>query len=544
MHPEANPYIDQRLREMIPVECARLQESAEVSLTKLQTDSTMTPLVSDHGYQAWHVDRVAADGSIIEMIEYSSYNMQDKCKAPQEGRHGNNPFGIDEDWSTYESRKTQQIEFLADKLAQGDDLCYLQEIDFLAWSLPLAFNDEGCTERLRDLFTRKILCQGFAFQIQENSDCQALAILYRESKFTLDTADGPATSGVFYHKKQKRFRGMKTKLLMRNQNDSLTPVVATNVHFIHDYPYYPQEIEAYQKELEAQGVLGLMAGDTNNVSNESLGSLAFGDWEQATCFHKNKAGNLTIARNPEKGIMQSVDKTMPVAAAKESLQIKLLARSEELEQIDLLLQPETRFRMLPVASHRCERTSVTRIGERLRRGREIVDELAVSYQHEENIDRKVELLLEFENAVALKRPRLPEQSDQLIFGSFQRLQQRLAVDKKFKIDYSSIEMRYFKKLYAYRMVIRYHTRHTLVRAWHSVFPGIQRFDEGALEAFAMRLRYTALRDANPDYEEEEPPALLAEQKAAINTNPKFKEIYDSYYQEKEKASEVAAACKI
>lgn len=361
------------------------------------------PVLSDHAYQSMNFQALNPIHGIKEIdLNVGSWNLQDKCKSKSNGRaYANNPYNVDESDDAYYDRKRKQIEKIANKIEQGEDIIFLQECDFLLFPdshpLKLAFKtmlqSHDC-----DFVLTTIPTDGLSQQ--------PLATIYNKKKLSLDNSN---SKGVFPTKPAKppnarpqQYRGFETVFTLKDHPS--TKVVATNVHLVYGEEY-KSEIEQYQKQKEKEGVLCVIGGDTNNVQNLNLNT-ALGDWNIPTNFHREGESLTTIHEVliDGKPAIKAYDRFFANPPRDCYIKATTSALSERVD----IKNGEAQFRCLE-ENERHE--SISLVGERWRRGVDIINELSERYNalpRHDQAQQKTLILFEMMEVSKIKRVNVRE----------------------------------------------------------------------------------------------------------------------------------------
>jgi hypothetical protein len=341
---------------------------------------TTLPVLSDHAYQSRSFRAVNPKNNIQTELTIGSWNIQDKCRSKQTqgGFYANNPYDIDEDPISFDIRKRAQMQKIVENIKQpgGDDVIFLQEIDFLT---------DKTHKKLKNELIDILKQNGYQLILSDipttmGYSQQPLAILYNKTKLkpvrgsNKGVFPSPATAqGI------QKYRGFETSFTL--YNNPSTTIAVTNLHLLYAHDY-KSEIEDYQIEKQREGVFSIMGGDTNNIQGLNLNS-ALVNWHRAT--------NISSDPNTNQLTTKHTDPTLPSNARYQKaydcffgvpptgcyLESQLTSRSEEVH-ID---QKTKQAIFTPI--HASERPiSISRVGERWRRGKHIIKELEAKYQQQ------------------------------------------------------------------------------------------------------------------------------------------------------------------
>lgn len=243
---------------------------------------------SDHAYQSIHIDVMDPKRhASIYSVSTGTWNLQDRCHSKESHvskAFHNNPFDYDEPPDFFFARKMAQITRLEEKIREGgDDIVFLQEIDFLIIS-------SRQNQVLYNEFCVMLARHGYNFVLTARPQPgmpsqQPLATIYNARRLELLIDAGCASRGVFetHANSKAQFRGMETTFRILDAGPLFNKMlVATNLHLRFDVDYRAY-IDAYQRYMQAKDVLHVMGGDTNNVQNERIIN-AIGDQSFATNF--------------------------------------------------------------------------------------------------------------------------------------------------------------------------------------------------------------------------------------------------------------------
>lgn len=360
------------------------------------------PVLSDHAYQSRSFVALTDKGSLIPELSLNigSWNIQDQCRsqATQGGLYANNPYNLDENFIGFANRKLKQIKKILEMIQfpnDRDDIILLQEIDFLT--------NRNCSH-LKDNFEERLKNYGYELILSDRSNKssghtqQPMAIIYNKHKLTLVSG---SQKGVFPSPPDargiKKYRGFEATF--RFKNPQSTEITITNLHLLYGHDYRT-EIETYQKDKEQQGRFSIMGGDTNNVQNVQLNT-ALGHWNRATNFACDPiTGELTtLHHNPNNlntTVHKSYDCFFGVPPSGCYLKSQLTQRSE------YVCIEEKKALFALVAEKDC-RMSRSRVGERWRRGKDIVHELEQQYLQSNTSAEKDQILEKLDSVVQLKK---------------------------------------------------------------------------------------------------------------------------------------------
>jgi hypothetical protein len=344
------------------------------------------PALSDHAYQSTTFQNINPGNDQVQTeLNIGSWNLQDICRSKAtQGSHANNPWDADEDRPNYEARKRKQIEKIEAKIKKGgDDIVFLQEIDFLLGT---------ANKQLQNEFKTMLQRNGFELALSQKPgdpkfSQQPMATIYNAQKLQLQTAKGvlpapPDARGV------QKYRGYKTTFRLKEA--PFSTIVATNLHLLYGHNY-KSEIEDHQKKQERTGVLSIMGGDTNNVQNENINT-ALGNWHIPTNISRDhNTGQLTTSHtdpvNPASSKQKAYDRFFGVPSAGCYLRAQATLRSEHV----FIKNGEAKFRPFK-DDEKFRRVSISRIGERWRRGKDIIHELEHKYSTTQNTIQQNKLL--------------------------------------------------------------------------------------------------------------------------------------------------------
>lgn len=358
---------------------------------------TKIPALSDHAYQSTTFQTInPATDQIQTQLNVGSWNLQDMCRSQAtQGNHANNPWDADEDRPNFEARKRKQIEKIEAKIKNGgDDIVFLQEIDFLLGA---------ANKRLQNEFKAMLLRNGYELALSQkpgdpNFSQQPMATIYNAQKLQLQNTKGvlpapPDARGI------RKYRGYETTFSLKTA--PFTPIVATNLHLLYGHDY-KSEIEDYQKKQERTGVFSIMGGDTNNVQNENLNT-ALGNWHNPTNVSRDhNTGQLTTShrdpQNPASSKQKAYDRFFGVPSSGCYLRAQASLRSEHV----FIKNGEAKFRPIN-DNEQFRRVSISRVGERWRRGNDIIHELEQKYFTAPNIIQQNKLLKEMHQVIQWKK---------------------------------------------------------------------------------------------------------------------------------------------
>ncbi|KTD52843.1 hypothetical protein [Legionella quateirensis] len=357
--------------------------------------SDFIPVLSDHAYQSTEFLSInPEDNSVQIKLHVGTWNIQDKCfsKANHVTQaYANNPYDADETQANYAMRKRAQFNKIEANIANGgDDIVFLQEVDFLFGKQNLELKNE---------FQQMLKRHGYELVFTQrpsdpNHTQQPMAMIYNRNKLQLDSSKGVFPAPPDAHGKQK-YRGYETTFTLKDGSNR--KVVATNLHLLYGHDY-KNEIEDYQRTMEQKGVLSIMGGDTNNVQNSNLNT-ALGDWSVSTNIARDPQTNqLTTAHSdpgkPGQRIQKAYDRFFGVPSAGNYLKTQPTQRSEQVvlnSSGEAEFKPFTKF---PV--------SLSRVNERWRRGKDIIAELEHVYNKTSNASRRQDLLYEMSEVIHFK----------------------------------------------------------------------------------------------------------------------------------------------
>lgn len=350
------------------------------------------PVLSDHAYQSTRFQSIdPRTGKPVLELNVGSWNLQDKCFSKENHvnkLYANNPYDADETQDNFEIRKRAQIGVIEQKISNGgDDLIFLQEIDCLL----------GPNKALRSELKTMLQRHNYALELTHNLSSsqytqQPMAIIYNAAKLRLQSSQGvfPAPP---VHGKQK-FRGYETTFALKD--GTRRQIIATNLHLLYGHDY-KTEIEDYQKAKEVQGVLTIMGGDTNNIQNANLNT-ALGDWHTPTNFSMDAATQrLTTRHDNATGSTteKAYDRFFVVPPAGCYIKATPTERSEQ-----VTINPTGDAEFSPITQFK---TSTSRVGERWRRGKDIIKELETEFNSVTSTKDKYKLLKEMHSVVELKK---------------------------------------------------------------------------------------------------------------------------------------------
>ncbi|MBL7481349.1 hypothetical protein [Legionella bononiensis] len=357
--------------------------------------SDFIPVLSDHAYQSTEFLSInPEDNSVQIQLSVGTWNIQDKCfsKANHVTQaYANNPYDADETQANYEVRKRAQFNKIEANISNGgDDIVFLQEVDFLFGKQNLGLKNE---------FQQMLKRHGYELVFTQrpsdpNRTQQPMAMIYNTNKLRLNSSQGVFPAPPDANGKQK-YRGYETTFTLKDGSNR--KVVATNLHLLYGHDY-KNEIEEYQRTMEQRGVLSVMGGDTNNVQNSNLNT-ALGDWSASTNISRDPQTNqLTTAHSdpgkPGQRIQKAYDRFFGVPSAGNYLKTQPTQRSEQVvlnSTGEAEFKPFTKF---PV--------SLSRVNERWRRGKDIIAELELVYSKTRTLPERHELLQEMSDVIQFK----------------------------------------------------------------------------------------------------------------------------------------------
>ena len=240
---------------------------------------TTIPVLSDHAYQSRRVEVMVTQDE-KKVLSVGSWNLLDQGYAakPPSG-FSNNPYNVNESFETYAKRKRNQIEKI---IASGDDLIFLQEIDFLT---------RRDTQRLKEELLQTLRNSGYECCLTQKpknpqESQKPMAILYKKSRLTPTKLTLSKTLLAQATAKQKAiYRGAQTVFRLTGNNFLIT---ATNLHLLYGRDYRQEIMDTLSTH---QSHLHIMAGDTNTTMLNHLSPLPV---TYATNFSHNKTtGELT-----------------------------------------------------------------------------------------------------------------------------------------------------------------------------------------------------------------------------------------------------------
>ena len=332
---------------------------------------------SDHAYQSMNIQVMQPKApQPVYSICVGTWNTQDRCVSKAKHKKGfhNNPFDHDElDDSAYVARKEAQIRKIEEKIRNnGDDIVFLQEIDFLTTGGNL---NRHLQQQFRDMLVRN----GFDMVITTiplpgAPSQQRMATIYNQNKLRLIDIPPNAPRGVLpsvITSTFTQYRGFETSFTIVDGGPSHgKTLVATNLHLKYEVDYR-DAIEAYQKEMERKNVLHIMGGDTNNIQNSNL-STALGNWTFATNFSDTDGPAPALTVEHSKGKKKAYDRFFIVPPQEQYVTAQTVSQRSELIEID-----ETG--MVQFKPNTDTHLSQSRIGERWRRGVDILKELETRF---------------------------------------------------------------------------------------------------------------------------------------------------------------------
>jgi hypothetical protein len=292
---------------------------------------------SDHAYQSIIIDVMDPQNHApIYAISTGTWNLQDCChskaKHKSQAFH-NNPFDYDEPEDTFYKRKIAQILKLEIKIRAGDDIIFLQEVDFLT-SAGIARNP-GIFEFFCDMLRRNdyALVIGQSRPPRDVRFQQPLATIYNRKRLALLQYDTDHDFRSVFKSDKYQFRGMETafRILDLGPLHGKT-LMATNLHLKFGVDYR-KDIEDYQQYMEGLDVLHVMGGDTNNVQNQGIIN-AIGDQSFATNFTSTEETppRLTIAHPT--GVNKAYDNFFIVPFNQYYITAKFCPQRSEIVEID------------------------------------------------------------------------------------------------------------------------------------------------------------------------------------------------------------------
>lgn len=352
----------------------------------MQKKNDRIPVLSDHAYQSIQFQVIDPKTTTEKTtLCVGSWNLLNKGHSKQsnfnfkkdpEKAYTNNPYNIDESEYNYIKRKQQEIKLIEEKIQAGDDIVFLQEIDFLlTWPKDTSPTIMG----LKKEFELMLSKHGYGLILTTPPQQQPLATIYNKNKLDLDSEDRVFLS------KTKQYRGYESTFTLKSTGQK---VVATNLHLLYGEDYKKQ-IEDYQKDKEAEDVFCIMGGDTNNVQDLNLNT-GLSKKTAATNFSMDEdniengkeekvddKNKLTLAHkdpdNPEKLHVKSYDQFFVVPPKAHYVRATPTDRCTEV----ILENDAAKFIPL-TAEHR--RSKTTRVGERWRRNIHIIQELENRYK--------------------------------------------------------------------------------------------------------------------------------------------------------------------
>ncbi len=344
------------------------------------------PVLSDHAYQSTLFEAVNPKSDKTETFLFvGTWNMQDKChsKASHATQaFANNPYDEDESKEHFDIRKREQFKKIEQNIANGgDDIVFLQEIDFLIRKEHQALKAE---------FEAMLKKHGYRLTLTPNSpNQQSMALIFNNKKLK-----PVASQGVFPEPSKQKYRGYETTFTHRQTGQT---IVATNLHLLYGRDY-KTEIEDYQRMFETSanhhGRFLIMGGDTNNIQNANLNT-ALGDWRKATNFSRDpNTQQLTTQHNTDSTKQKAYDRFFAVPPPGCFLRAIPTKRTEQ-----VIIDQQGHAQFMGVSERR---SSTSRVGERWRRGKDIMKELEQVFLTASNKD-KPDLLKKMQEVIQLKK---------------------------------------------------------------------------------------------------------------------------------------------
>ena len=352
----------------------------------------LPPWWSDHAYQSMNFQvKDPTSRQSVYSVCAGSWNIQDRCLSTAMNPRGyhNNPFDHDElDDNEYKLRKEAQISKIEEKIQNGgDDIVFLQEIDFLTAGGQL-------NVYLQKRLKATLAANGYGMVISAKPNPgdiaqQRMATIYNKTKLKLVHLLPDAPRGVLPTNITPTFtqyRGFETTFtILESGLMHGKKLVATNLHLKFGVDYM-SAIEQYQKEMERNDVLHIMGGDTNNVQNEHLNT-ALGDWNFATNFSDTNEIPPTLTVVHSDHMKKAYDNFFVVPPQAHYVTAQTVGKRCEYVEID----PQGFVHCQP--NHN-EHTSESRVGERWRRGVDILHELEEKFINTSNSTAKKQYLAE------------------------------------------------------------------------------------------------------------------------------------------------------
>lgn len=349
------------------------------------TEFNSTDLLSDHAYQSILVQEMDFYSQTeVYKLAAGSYNMQDLCISLAENTKRGKPFAnspftdYDEPLNKYKARKMAQISFIIDMIHKGEEVVFLQEVDFLIKSRNP--QEDAVRQELRDTLNQALKDVNCAIAITPVSTKgvanQKMATVYRSDKFQVQSAQGVFPTDITSKFRQNRGFELLLQEIERDRQGRIIlkrkgkTIVATNLHLAYGKDY-GDVIYDYQLEQCHQGRLCVLGGDTNNIQNENL-KTALGDWHHATNFSRDPSTRqLTTQHAPKQ--QKAYDRLFAgPSSATNYVQVDRTDRNQEVS-VDT-----NGVHFLPFVSE--GRLSRSRAGEPWRRGRDILNELVSTYR--------------------------------------------------------------------------------------------------------------------------------------------------------------------
>lgn len=343
-------------------------------------------VLSDHAYQSTcFEDRDYNNPERTSIFQVGSYNTQDKCvsiktnqKKDPSRSFANSPFiNYDEKKQDYIARKKAQIDFIIEMIKAGEDIIFLQEIDFLT-------RNESYFQDLRNTLMTKLAAQGYNIAISnptnpDGTRNQPMATIYKNTRFDFCSSQG-VFSTEFAFAGQNPYNVNRGFEVVLYDKTAKKEIVATNLHLKYGHDY-GDAIYQYQLQQVRNGRFCVLGGDTNNIQNENL-KTALGDWNLPTNFTLDKSnGELTTLHSTgERTTQKAYDRFFASSSSPSHYVLSTpTARSQKVSVENGVVK----FSYLTPAERN---TSRSMPGEPWRRGRDVLKDLVSEYDqsHETN----------------------------------------------------------------------------------------------------------------------------------------------------------------
>ena len=248
-----------------------------------------------------------------DKFKVMTWNMMNKChdkaSCSPPNQFTNNPWNVNEDERQVNSRRCIQYDFLLMQLRRNNfSAIFLQEINELASIIENHPYPEKMTQKVQELLKKEelteeekgiLLAFNFLRQLNElgytahattkDMHCKPMVTIINTAELTVAPDDNPKAAlpaTVNGKKKHTAF------VLNAKSTSTNTPINLVNLHLDYETDYV-ESILDLQQSMVKQGIMGIMAGDTNHPPNSGLIG-AIGDWKHTSNIDTDESsGELT-----------------------------------------------------------------------------------------------------------------------------------------------------------------------------------------------------------------------------------------------------------